>query len=248
MRSFDRSIARSHARTLILQTEKLPSHFIKRRIHSLLGIIPIGFFLLFHLYTYSKSLGPNGVKAYNEAILASRHIPFLVVLEVVFIYLPILLHAVYGFVILYQGRSNVVRYPYEANVRYVFQRLTGVIALFFIGYHVYATRLSSYFSSTPMEYLWMVQMFEHSWKVWFYLIGTTAISFHFANGVWTFLIVWGVTISKYVQRLSLYACMSLFIILTLTNWLVVANFTYHYQAAPSWLAFILKFIKRYLFG
>lgn len=226
----------------------MKSYFIKRRLHSLLGIIPLGFFLLAHLYTYSKSLGPNGVVAYNEVLQSRKGIPFFVILEILLIYLPILFHAIYGFVILAQSKNNVTRYPHEANIRYSLQRLTGIIAFIFIGYHVYTTRLISYFSGSPMEYLWMVRLFESSWKVWFYLIGSMAISFHFANGLWTFLNVWGITISKQVQRVSLYACMSFFVALTLVNWLVIANFAYHYKEAPGWIGMILKFVKNHLFG
>lgn len=231
-----------------MENGKLPAHFLKRRIHSLLGIVPIGVFLLEHIYTNSKSLAPDGVAVYNGAIKSFYEIPFLVLIEIVFIYLPILFHAGYGLAILYQGKSNITSSGYEANIRYTLQRITGMIALVFIGYHVYATRLTSYFTGAPMEYLWMVRMFETPWKIWFYLAGSIAVCFHFANGIWTFLIVWGITISKYSQRIALYACLSLFAALSLINLLVIANFTYHHQPAPAWIAVILNFVKSYLFG
>ncbi|MBI2339217.1 MAG: succinate dehydrogenase [Deltaproteobacteria bacterium] len=230
-----------------MENGKLPAHFLARRIHSLSGIIPIGAFLLVHTYTNSKSLAPDGVALYNGAIKSFSEIPFLVFLEIVFVYLPILFHAGYGFVILYQGKSNVTRYGSEANIRYTLQRITGMLALVFIGYHVYATRWTALFTGQPMEYLWMVRMFETPWKVWFYLAGTTAVCFHFANGLWTFLIVWGITVSRHSQRVALYACMAVFAGLSVVNLLMIANFTYYHQPAPVWIAAILGFVKMFLF-
>ncbi|MBI4412231.1 MAG: succinate dehydrogenase [Deltaproteobacteria bacterium] len=224
----------------------LPGHFVARRLHSLLGIVPIGAFLLLHTYTNSKSLGPDGVALYNTAIRSE--IPFLIVAEIVFIYLPLIFHAGYGLIILYQGKSNVARYGYGANIRYTLQRITGMIALVFVGYHVYTTRLASYLTGQPMEYLWMVRLFEEPWRVWFYLVGTLAVCFHFANGIWTFLIVWGITVSKYSQRLALTACMALFGFLSFVNFLMIANFAYHHAPTPLWIAVILGFVKGYLFG
>lgn len=244
----DRKIARENERILIPDSSPLPRHFWARRIHSLLGIVPLGAFLLCLIYTYSKSLGPNGVVAFNQALQDRSKIPFLFVLEIFFIYLPLLYHALYGFVILYLGKSNVVRYPHGANVRFLLQRLTGVIALFFIGYHVYATRLTSLVTGSPVDYLWIVRLFEQSWTGWFYLIGSVALSFHLANGIWNFLIVWGITVSKRSQKISLSFCMALFSILTVVNALIIANFTYYQNPAPFWIAGILKFVRTVLFG
>jgi len=179
---------------------EIPRHFIHRRIHSLLGIIPLGFFLLQHLYLNAKALGPDGVRVFNEAIQSLTHVPFFVFLEILFLYIPLLFHALYGLMIIYQGRSNVTQYASGGNVRFVLQRISGVIALVFIGYHVYETRLLVWWTSTPMDYLWMVRIFETSWKIWFYLAGSTVVIFHFLNGLWSAGIVWGVTVSPAAQR------------------------------------------------
>ena len=39
-----------------------------------------------------------------------------------------------------------------------------------------------------------------------YMIGITATVWHFANGIWLFLVDWGITIGERAQRLTGYAC------------------------------------------
>ena len=41
-----------------------------------------------------------------------------------------------------------------------------------------------------------------------YMIGITATVWHFANGIWLFLVDWGITIGERAQRLTGYACIA----------------------------------------
>ncbi len=223
-----------------------PRSFLWRRLHSLSGLIPIGAFLLEHIYTNSYSL--VSPETYNEQIAHLQGLPFVVLIEILFIFLPILFHTFYGFVIIYQGKSNVHQYGYEANWRYTMQRLTGVVGFVFIAYHVYATRLTSYFSHEPMTYTWMQELLTQPGKMSFYLIGSTSIIFHFCNGLWTFMIVWGITVTKMAQKLSLKAFMGLFFALASVNALVVLNFAYPAGQRPAVLEAVFAFIKTWIFG
>jgi succinate dehydrogenase / fumarate reductase cytochrome b subunit len=36
----------------------------------------------------------------------------------------------------------------------------------------------------------------------FYILGVVATAFHLGNGIWTFLITWGITIGQRSQRIS----------------------------------------------
>lgn len=223
-----------------------PSHFIWRRLHSLSGLVPVGVFLLEHIYTNAYSL--VSAEAYNDKIAHLQGIPFVVLIEVFGIFLPLLFHALYGMAIVFQGKNNVHQYGFEANWRYTAQRITGLIGFVFICYHVYVTRLTSYFTHQPMTYDWMQTMLASPWKMWFYLLGSVGIIFHFCNGLWTFMIVWGVTITKVAQKLSLWAFMGLFGFLASVNTLVVLNFAYPAGNRPYVLEVIFNFIKVWLFG
>ncbi len=54
-------------------------------------------------------------------------------LEWVFIFLPILYHALYGVYIWLRGKSNIVYYPWAGNWMYLAQRYTGLIAFAYIA-------------------------------------------------------------------------------------------------------------------
>ena len=64
--------------------------FIWRKLHSLLGIIPIGAFLLEHLLSNFEAL--KGPAAYGVQVKFLNSLPLVRVLEWVFIFLPILYH------------------------------------------------------------------------------------------------------------------------------------------------------------
>lgn len=224
----------------------MPRYFILRRFFSISGII-LGLIIFWNIYIYSKSLSPNGIQSFNEAVFSIREIPFLVVFEILFFLIPLAFHAVCGFIILSQGRGNVLQYGYWANVRYWLQRMSGLIALFFIIYHIYATRIVASEAITTLDYLWMAKIFESSLRVGIYVLGATSILFYFSNGLWSSLITWGITVSKQSQRASLRVCMILFGVLSLVSYLIIANFAYYYESAPGWLAVVLGFVKEYLF-
>ena len=44
------------------------------------------------------------------------------------------------------------------------------------------------------------------WIFIVYLAGITATVWHLANGIWLFLVDWGITIGERAQRLTGYAC------------------------------------------
>jgi succinate dehydrogenase / fumarate reductase cytochrome b subunit len=48
-----------------------------------------------------------------------------------------------------------------------------------------------------------------------YLISVVAASYHFANGLWSFLVSWGITVGPRAQRVSSYVCMSLFALVSI---------------------------------
>ena len=191
------------------------------RLHSLSGIFPIGVFLLQHLIANSYAL--RGAAAYNTVVKVFGYLPFVAVLEVVVIYLPILYHSIYGFYITAYAQPNTGRYGYGRNWMYFLQRVSGVVAFFYIGFHVWNTSLAKYIQQWhgnphPEEAISYAAMAGHLANPWYfaaYAIGITATVFHFTNGLWNFCIRWGLTISARSQRLNSYACWGLFAVFTL---------------------------------
>ena len=177
---------------------KISSTFILKRLHSLSGVFPIGFFLLEHMFSNSFIL--FGPEAYNRQIHFLQSLPFVVFLEVVFIGLPILYHAGYGIFVTISGKSNLSSYPYTRNFLYVLQRITGIVALVYIAYHAYHTRIVQAMYGTEVSFVRMQELMSIPWMFWFYLVGLAAVCFHFANGIWGFCVSWGITVSVKSQR------------------------------------------------
>jgi succinate dehydrogenase / fumarate reductase cytochrome b subunit len=181
--------------------------FWARRIHSLSGVVPIGAFLLEHMFENSYST--QGPAAYNEMVMKIQTLPYVLWMEVFIIFLPILFHAVYGVWIATQARYNVAQYPFFRNWMFMLQRVTGIILFFYIGMHVYETRFQVFFDESIKSHFFEYMrdhVFSNPAYVGLYVVGILSAAFHFANGLWTFGIVWGITAGRQAQRFSSYAC------------------------------------------
>ena len=188
------------------------SHFFNRRLHSLLGIIPVGVFLLIHLtVNYMATRGPE---AFNEAAGFMASLPYLYVLEFAVIFLPLLYHAVYGLYVAFQAKNNVGNYSYFRNVMFMIQRYTGIITLVFVGWHVWETRAQKFFGE-EVNLDMMSNILSNNFSMIFYIVGVVAAIFHFSNGMWSFLVSWGITIGPRAQRLSSIVWMVVFVLVSI---------------------------------
>ena len=183
------------------EAEARPSvHFWLRRLHSLSGVVPIGAFLVEHMVSNAFIL--QGAEAYNRQIEFLRSLPLVTFMEITFIGLPILYHALYGIYVSATGKINLSSYPYPKNFLYTLQRWTGLIALAYIGYHVYHTRIVNALYGTEVSYARMKELMSTPWIFYFYVVGLAAVMFHFANGIWGFLVSWGLTVSQKSQKIA----------------------------------------------
>ena len=197
---------------------RLRDPFIWHKLHSASGIFPIGFFLLQHLIANSYAL--RGPGAYDAVIKVYGGLPFVAVLEVVLIFIPILYHSIYGIWISAYGQANLGKYSYGRNWMYFLQRVSGIIAFFYIGYHVWFTSIQKYvllWAGDPdpekaIRYVSMAHQMADPVHFWIQAIGIVATVFHFTNGLWNFCIRWGITISAQAQRTNQYVCWGLFFI------------------------------------
>ena len=186
--------------------------FVLRKLHQLSGIMPLGVFLLEHFYTNSKAL--YGQADFNSAVKDLQAIPYILLVEIGGIFIPLIYHAVYGLVITVEARPNNLNYPYPRNWFYTIQRVTGMILFFFIAFHVLNFRfglipgLNALSVARNPDQAFQTVAREFSMVPIFivYVIGITSTVWHLANGVWLFLVDWGITIGERAQRLTGYAC------------------------------------------
>ncbi|PTX59334.1 succinate dehydrogenase subunit C [Melghirimyces profundicolus] len=188
--------------------------FFHRRLHSLLGVIPVGFFLVEHLITNHEAT--KGAAAYVEQVEWIWGIPFLPVLEIFFIFLPLLYHGVYGLYIAFTAENNLSNFSTFRNIMFMLQRVTGVITLIFVTTHVWETRLKVALYDYNAEQLTSLTanlLSDPLTQVW-YAIGIVAAVFHFSNGMWSFLVSWGVTVGPRAQRISSYVWAVVFVLVS----------------------------------
>lgn len=188
------------------------NYFAWRKLHSLAGVIPVGAFLIEHLISNLSALG--GPDAYNRTVAFLTSLPGLVVIETLFIYIPILFHGVWGLWLTRQATYNLGDYPYARNYHYILQRVSGVITFFFIAYHVWTLRLAGALFGRQVSFAAVAQDLSSLPVLVFYVLGVMAAAYHFANGLWLFGINWGFTIGPRAQRVSGYVSAAVFLALS----------------------------------
>ncbi|WP_163539737.1 succinate dehydrogenase cytochrome b558 subunit [Gracilibacillus sp. YIM 98692] len=186
--------------------------FFYRRLHSLLGVVPIGIFLIQHLVV--NHFAVYGPESFNKAAHFMHDLPFRIVLETFIIFLPILFHAVLGVYIVFVAKNNVQRYGYFRNWMFYLQRITGIITLIFIVWHVWETRVQIGMGTKDLDYSLMENILANPVMFWFYVIGVVSTTFHFANGLWSFLVTWGITVTPRSQKIATYATLLIFLAVT----------------------------------
>ncbi|KIL53294.1 succinate dehydrogenase cytochrome B558 [Jeotgalibacillus alimentarius] len=185
--------------------------FYWRRLHSLLGVIPVGIFLIQHLVV--NHFATRGEQAFNDAAHFMESLPFRIFLELFIIFIPLYFHAIYGVYIAFTAKNNTRRYGTLRNYMFMLQRVSGVITLIFVTWHVWETRIQAALGA-EVNFGMMEEILANPWMVAFYILGIVSTTFHFANGLWSFMVSWGITVSARSQKISTYATLGVFIVLT----------------------------------
>jgi succinate dehydrogenase / fumarate reductase cytochrome b subunit len=186
-----------------------PTAFLLHRLHALSGLVPVGLFVILHLFTNFQLL----VGDFQHEVDFIHDLPALLWLEVT-LWLSIAFHAGLGLYYTFSGnRPNAVRYAWGDNWRYLLQRVSGVVALLFILLHVATLRwqwaLGDWFTpfvvrgpeGEPLAAASTALALQHAWWVpVLYAVGVASVVYHWANGLWSAGITWGFTVSRAAQR------------------------------------------------
>src|SRR4051812_14565565 len=108
-----------------------PRGLTSKQWMSLLGVLPLGAYVVAHLWTNLYSLG--GPESFDAALRASRSSPAFLALEIFGLGLPTLVHAFFGLRIVFNMRPNNAAYATLRNLKYLLQRLSGLGVLLFLG-------------------------------------------------------------------------------------------------------------------
>ena len=169
-------------------------YFWLRRLHSIAGVILAMAFLVCYLIPYSFALGGKG--PFDNLMAAVHGCPLLNWIVLIFVFLPLIVYMVMGGFSLYGSSANVVSYPFYRNWMYFFQRLTGLLIVPFIAYHIYVTYLNFVFTDRYADFAFLQKLFAPVWAKVFYSVGVACMAFHIGNGMATTLSQWGITVSR----------------------------------------------------
>jgi succinate dehydrogenase / fumarate reductase cytochrome b subunit len=126
---------------------------------------------------------------------------------------PIFFHGIYGLFVTATAAPN--NQPYRRNRLYSLQRYTGVILFAYILFHLWTTRFVNVAHHEDVNLFATMQGVVHNpWLLAFSILGILSATFHLANGIWSFCIVWGITVSPRSQRLMEYVSLVVFAILS----------------------------------
>ncbi|MEM1109584.1 MAG: hypothetical protein AAGH99_12935 [Planctomycetota bacterium] len=221
------------------------NHFVLRRLHSLSGVIPIGMFVCVHLFTNAQMIWgqdtTTGEGTFQHEVDFIHKMPYLLFIEIS-LWGAIAFHAILGLFYTFTGKGNLKHYSYGGNIRYMLQRVTGIIALVFIFLHIATLRwrwdifgwytpfygegyqaaaaveggkVPADLKDVPMSLPLTAYALQFSWVVVvFYVIGTLSAVFHWSNGLWTAAISWGLTITSGSMKRWGMVCAGMFVALT----------------------------------
>ncbi|MEM6561362.1 MAG: hypothetical protein AAF656_07160 [Planctomycetota bacterium] len=193
-------------------------HFLFRRMHSLTGIL-FGGYIVVHLLVNATLLeqtrGLAGATVFQQQVDKIHSLPWLIAIEWTAILLPLIYHTIYGIYITVTGVPNVGNYGFTKNWFYLAQRVSAILLVFFIAFHVLSMKMAgSVFTFVPHEYATesTAMHLQAHWWIWaiVYPIGILAATFHLSNGFWTAAITWGLTTTKSAQKRWGLACIGLF--------------------------------------
>ncbi|MDB4974058.1 MAG: sdhC2 [Myxococcaceae bacterium] len=166
--------SRARGRSSTVGERREPSAWL-RRVHSATGLVPLGAYLLFHAWEHWPA------RVGRDALFARLERSQSALLEVVFVLLPLLLHAVLG-LRLSRDRSGAAAYASPA-----FRRLqlgSGLVAAVFIAFHLLTAWLPRLTQQNPLGAAYG-GMVEHSGTlpgVAVHALGIAAVCTHFGQG------------------------------------------------------------------
>jgi succinate dehydrogenase / fumarate reductase cytochrome b subunit len=157
------------------------TQFWLRKLHSLTGFLFLGYFVCLHV---------RMVDAYQSQVF-----------RILFLYVPLLFHSLYGIYITYESNPNLFRYSWVRNWMYFGQRGTGLFLVPFILLHMGAMN-------------WGAAYGDAGWFMIVWYAGVLAAIFHLANGIFGAAIDWGVTVGPHSQRVFVGVSFAAFFILS----------------------------------
>ncbi|MEO8800594.1 MAG: hypothetical protein ABI551_22075, partial [Polyangiaceae bacterium] len=163
-----------------------------RRLHSLCGVVPLGAFLVEHLWATAGAMKSRS--AFDSRVLWLDRTKIGLVFELLFIWLPLAFHALYGIALAFDRAETDVDSPYPGTRFRPILRVSGLLSLLFIGWHSWEAPLARLFGRVPVDGMLDLVTAHLSttvrgvpWHAIGYFIGLFVTILHFGFGLVSFV-------------------------------------------------------------
>jgi len=160
-----------------------------KRLFSLSGIVPLGFFLVVHTWTNASAM--RGQDAYVATVGSLARVPLLPLVEVLMVFLPLAFHAAYGTWMI-ATRAPMDASPLGPTLAKA-NRVSAALALVFVAWHVYETRVHAWRAGIAPDAFystlaWRLSSVSYGFpsRAAGYLLGVTATIAHLALGAYAY--------------------------------------------------------------
>jgi len=137
----------------VTRSPLLSFEFILRRLHSFLGFFLV-LFLFEHMLTNSQAalfIGDDG-RGFINGVEFLHSLPYLPMIEIGLLFVPFFIHSLWGVIYLFRlslnsfpsDGSRPALWMFSRNHAYTWQRISAVVILIFLFYHVYNMRFHRY--------------------------------------------------------------------------------------------------------
>ncbi len=196
------------------------SSFIRSRLGSLLAVMPLGVWTVVHLWNNLAAF--RGAEAWEDSVTHYGH-PLAHFATMIVVLLPLVLHTIWGLTRMTSARPNNVKYPFFGNLKYALQRLSALGVLAFLGAHVFKAMIEPRFLQGHPEAFANIsaEMAHHMPTLAVYLLGTLGVAYHFANGIFSFCMGWGIAVSRRALNKVSLASYGAFVVMLGMAWSVI---------------------------
>jgi succinate dehydrogenase / fumarate reductase cytochrome b subunit len=167
---------------------------LAKKLHSLSGVVPLGAYLVLHLWMTSSIVGSRDV--YDRQV-GFIHSGVLGILEPLII-APLFFHAIYGLIRVLGPRDP--DHAYDTDALLMLQRVSGVVVLVFLGLHLWEFRAQTWMrglGESAYSTKLVLDLSSTTYSVPLialgYIVGTAGCVFHLVNGMTSFCATWGLT-------------------------------------------------------
>src|SRR5699024_12855939 len=107
-------------------------------------------------------------------------------------YFQIFFHAFLRVYLVFVNNSYSTTYGFFRNLMFLLQRITVVVTLIFIAFHVWQTRVQVFLSGAEVNYQIMEEILLNPLWFTFYAIGVLSTIFFFATVLLSFFVICGI--------------------------------------------------------